>query len=202
MGKKVSGKAKSVIAPKSTSVLRSSAIPLGLPSSSPGALGGTAPVWKTLPFAMQPQQQTEWCWAAVSVSVSFYYSSASTWTQCSLANDELGQTTCCLNGSTVACNQPWYLDRALTRTSHLKAFAPGSILVAKVKAEIDADRPLGVRIGWSNGGGHFVVIDGYSNSDLLDIQDPFWGSSTIDYTLFLSSYQGSGSWTHSYWTQP
>lgn len=163
-------------------------------------------LWRRLAgFAMQTQLQTQWCWSACSVSVSTSYDSTSTWTQCSLVNAELGQTTCCQNGSTAQCNQPWYLDLALTRTGNLASWAGGTATMAQVKSEIRNGRPLGARIGWSGGGGHFVMIAGYRCSaadDWLDIRDPISGSTDVTLATFTSSYQGTGSWTHSYYTTP
>jgi hypothetical protein len=60
-------------------------------------------LWRRLLFSMPTQLQTQRCWAACSVSVSLFYDSASGWTQCSVVNAELGQTTCCQNGSTSQC---------------------------------------------------------------------------------------------------
>lgn len=159
--------------------------------------------WRRLAFTMQPQQQTQWCWAAVSTSVSLFYDPSSTWTQCTVANAELGQTTCCQNGSSAACNVPWFLDRALQRTGNLNAFSSGVTSFADVRTETNAGRPLGVRIGWSGGGGHFVVIEGYKpglGPQRVAIDDPWWGASDLTYAAFQSSYQGTGSWTHSYTT--
>jgi hypothetical protein len=159
--------------------------------------------WRRLAFTMQPQQQTQWCWAAVSTSVSLYYDSSSTWTQCTVANAELGQTTCCQNGSTAACNTPWYLDSALQRTGNLDAFSGGTTAFAGVRTEIDGGRALGVRIGWSGGGGHFVMVEGYKPcpEQRVAIDDPWYGASDLTYNAFVSSYQGTGSWTHSYTTE-
>lgn len=184
------------------SVLQSSIVPLGLSAGAGLAGGGAPPVWQNLSFSMQPQQQTQWCWAAVTASVARFFSVGSAWAQCGLANQELNQTTCCANGSTTGCNQPWYLDRSLQRTGNLKTFAAGTATMNQIQGEITAGRPLGVRIGWANGGGHFVAIDGCAAPDLLDIQDPWYGHSTIDLAHFQTSYQGNGSWTHTYWTQP
>jgi hypothetical protein len=159
--------------------------------------------WRRLTFTMQHQQQTQWCWAAVSTSVSHYYDSSSTWTQCTVANAELGQTTCCQNGSSAACNVPWYLDDALQRTGNLNAFSGGAASFADVRTEIDSGRPLGVRIGWSGGGGHFAVIEGYKpgpGTQRVAIDDPWYGASDLTYSGFQSGYQGTGSWTHSYTT--
>jgi len=160
--------------------------------------------WRRLAFTMQHQQQTQWCWAAVSTSVSLYYDTSSTWTQCTVVNAELGQTTCCQNGSTSACNQPWYLDLALQRTGNLDAVSGGTTSFADVRTQIDAGRLLGARIGWSGGGGHFAVIEGYKpgpGDQRVAVDDPWYGASDITYNTFASSYQGTGSWTHSYTTE-
>ena len=42
----------------------------------------------------------------------------STWTQCRVANGELGHSDCCNSPLPLACNVPWYLDQALTRTNN------------------------------------------------------------------------------------
>ena len=160
--------------------------------------------WRRLAFTMQHQQQTQWCWAAVSTSVSLYYDPSSTWTQCTVVNAELGQTTCCQNGGSAACNQPWFLDDALTRTGNLDAFSGGTTSFAGVRTQIDGGRPLGTRIGWSGGGGHFAVIEGYKpgpGDQRVAIDDPWYGASDLTYNTFATSYQGTGSWTHSYTTE-
>jgi hypothetical protein len=161
-------------------------------------------LWRRLSLAMQAQLQSQWCWAACSVSVSLFYDSASGWTQCSLVNAELGQSTCCQNGSTSQCNQPWYLERALTRTGNLASWSGGTATIAQIRSEIRSGRPLGARIGWSGGGGHFVMIAGYRScdpDDYIDVRDPIYGSSDIALATFTSSYQGTGSWTHTYYTE-
>lgn len=75
-----------------------------------------------------------------------------------------------------------------------------------VRTEIDNGNPLGARIGWNQGGGHFVAIFGYDDTDeaneLLSIGDPWSGNSIVAYDEFTSNYQGSGKWTHSYFTRP
>lgn len=153
---------------------------------------------------MQHQQQTEWCWSAVSTSVALYYSPAGSNTQCDLVNAQLGQTTCCAAGSSAACNQPWYLDRALTGVGHLASVFAGVLSFANCDAQLcGSARPVGVRIGWSGGGGHFVVIGAVDTpaTQLLTVYDPWYGTSQIPYATLQSSYQGTGQWTHTYLTQ-
>ncbi len=158
----------------------------------------------SVPFNMQAQTQTNWCWAATSTSVSHFYSAFSSWTQCRVANGELGLTGCCNSPVPGACNVPWYLDRALTRTSNFDHMVSGTITYAAILSEIRAGRVIGARQGWSGGGGHFMVIHGCSRTGstrYLDIDDPIYGKSTITYDTFASNYQGSGTWTHTYFTK-
>jgi Papain-like cysteine protease AvrRpt2 len=162
---------------------------------------------RCLCFTMQHQQQTQWCWSATATSVAHYYNGASTWTQCSLVNAELGRTDCCTAPSSANCNQPWTLNTVLTRVGHLASFTGGSTSFADVRNEIDNGRPLGVRIGWSGGGGHFNVLSCYTWRRLfrlqsIQVEDPWYGTSVWNYATFRTAYQGTGSWTHSYKTQP
>lgn len=126
---------------------------------------------------MQTQQQGNWCWAAVGVSVAQFYSATTAWSQqCHLAAQELS-LTCCPPGSNAACDVPWYLDRTLQRVGHYNTWAAGPQGIAAIRGEIDANRPLGCRIGWNSGGGHFVVLSGYATStagDFVTVDDPFY----------------------------
>jgi hypothetical protein len=153
-----------------------------------------------LAFTMQPQPQTQWCWAAVSTSVNLYYHPASGQTQCAVANAALGQSTCCQDGSTSQCNQPWFLDQALQIVGSLNAWSPGKAAFANVKKEIDNCRPLCLRIGWNGGGGHFVAVYGYWINK-VNIGDPWYGNSVVTYGSFPGTYQGGGSGTDSYTTK-
>ncbi|MDQ1638875.1 MAG: hypothetical protein QOF62_2214 [Pyrinomonadaceae bacterium] len=158
---------------------------------------------RQLAFNMQPQTQTNWCWAATSTSVSHFYWALSSWTQCLVANAELSLTNCCNSMVPTACNVPWFLDRALTRTQNFVSIS-GPITFQQVRDEIDAGRPVGTRIGWSGGGGHFMAIYGYSlveGVEYFDIDDPIYGKSHLTVADFSSNYQGSGSWTHAYLTK-
>jgi len=150
---------------------------------------------------MQMQTQSNWCWAATATSVSRYFWRWSTWAQCRVANAELGHTDCCQDPVPDDCNVPWYLDRALTRTQNFVSMT-GPASFEQVRDEINAGRPVGARIGWSGGGGHFMVIYGYSligGDEYFDIDDPIYGKSHLPMSEFASSYQGTGSWTHTYY---
>ena len=104
---------------------------------------GTAERRRDIGLHMQTQLQPNWCWSAVSTSVSQFYNPASAWTQCTLANAELEQTGCCADGSTPLCNKDWYLDRALTRTGNLQSWVGNPVALSDVEHEVNAGRPVG-----------------------------------------------------------
>ncbi|HKO97682.1 MAG TPA: papain-like cysteine protease family protein [Pyrinomonadaceae bacterium] len=159
-------------------------------------------VSKQLSFDMEMQTENNWCWAATATSVSHFYWSISTWTQCLVASNELG-LTCCDDPVPGACDVPWWLSKALELTKNL-VLVTGPATFQSVRDEIDAGRPVGARIGWSGGGGHFMVIYGYSivgNVNYFDIDDPIYGKSHLSVADFSNSYQITGTWTDTYFTK-
>jgi len=159
--------------------------------------------WDRLQFQMQPQQQSNWCWAAVATSVSHYYDAASSWNQCDVANGQLSRTDCCGPGAAGPCNVYGYLDDALTRIGHFDHSTGSVTHFPSVRGEIDGSRPLCLRVAWSGGGAHFLSIIGYLGdaTGYLALDDPIYGKSDISYDTLKASYQGSGSWTHSFYTK-
>ena len=158
---------------------------------------------KVLAFNMQAQTQTQWCWAATSTSVSRFYSIFSPWTQCKVASQAMGET-CCATPVPGPCNQPWYLNLALDITGNFVSYQGGTITWSQIRDELDKGLVVGARIGWSGGGGHFMVIHGVSKqgaTEYLHIDDPIYGKSTLTYQTFATNYQGSGTWTHTYFTK-
>jgi hypothetical protein len=161
------------------------------------------PVWDRLSFQMQHQQQANWCWAAVSTSVALYYDPLSNWSQCTVANGELARTDCCGAGASTSCNVYGYLDSSLTRVGHLDHMDGSVAEFQAVDDEIDAGRPVGIRVAWSGGGAHFLAIIGYLEDvqNYVAVDDPIYGKSDVSYDTLRTSYQGSGTWTHSYYTK-
>lgn len=156
-----------------------------------------------LNFTMQQQTQSQWCWAATSTSVSKFYSWLSPWTQCKVASEAMGES-CCVTPVPGACNQPWFLNLALEITENFVSYQGGTISWADIKSQLDAGLVVGARIGWNGGGGHFMVIHGVSRQagiEFLHIDDPIYGKSTLTYQTFATNYQGSGTWTHTYFTK-
>jgi papain like cysteine protease AvrRpt2 len=158
-----------------------------------------------LPFNIQAQTQSNWCWAATATSVSHFYSFLSPWTQCKVASAELAKE-CCTTPVPGACNVPWYLDKALTRTNNFFNMQSGTAPWNTVKSELEKGLVVGARVGWNGGGGHFMVLHGvsasiFSTTKFLHIDDPIYAKSTLTYDQFATNYQGSGTWTHTYFTK-
>ena len=63
--------------------------------------------------------------------------------------------------------------------------------------------PPCIRIGWSGGGGHFIGVYGCQADDLILVTDPIYGDSIVtNDTLTGGTYEGNGTWTNTYFTQP
>lgn len=155
-------------------------------------------------FVMQKQLQTQWCWSAVATSTSIFYNSLSIWTQCLLANAALQQTTCCTNPGSSVCNISWYLDRALGITGNLVSVVGSAAAFNDIQDQTNQGLPLGARQGWSGGGGHFMILTGVNNlnnTQMVAVEDPWYGPSYIPYNTFVSGYHGTGKWTHTYYTK-
>src|SRR5262249_3004010 len=157
-------------------VLMSSLKSLGLSNQRLGGAGGMA--GQTVAnFAMQHQLQTQWCWAAVSASVTALHQQPMT--QCAIVNLTRSLNSCCQSGSSSSCNQPWYLDQALLKTGTLARMTAQYLPWSQLRSEIDAGKPVGVRMGWPNGGGHFLAVSGYdAQLGIIAVADPWFGNSS------------------------
>jgi len=157
---------------------------------------------------VEHQKMSEWCWAAVSVSVNRLFRPGSAHSQCEIAGTTLGHE-CCGASEPAACNSPHELHPVLG-TLHLLAHDPivKPIPFDRVQKEIDGGRPICVLIRWldndgqQNGRGHFIAIRGYrvtpAQKQFVSIGDPLYGPSEIAYGEFANpkgGYRdGSGVW--------
>lgn len=159
----------------------------------------TLTIWSGFP--MQHQQQSNWCWAAVSTSVDHWYNPSSTVTQCQVVNQQVGRNDCCQNGGSSNCNVYGFLDQALGYVGRLDHVDSSTESYATVVGQVVTFHPLGIRVAWSGGGAHFIAATGHEQGDMVVIDDPIYGTSVVYYTTLMGTYQGSGNWTHSYFTK-
>lgn len=172
---------------------------------------------ETNPFLMQQQQEGNWCWAAVALAIKKYFAAESPLTQCSIAGPVLthekqitAATSCC--DSPDSCNMPATLQDALSFTHNLREIMANAFLSFEdIKKEFTKSppRPIGVRIEWPNGGGHFIAIEGYrefsSGAQQVLVADPLYPdgtSSYVDYNDVVECYGAGGTWSDTFLVQP
>ncbi|MCW3086420.1 MAG: hypothetical protein JWP12_3786 [Bacteroidetes bacterium] len=149
-----------------------------------------------LQFTMQFQAQSNWAWSAVASSVSAFYGGNTT--QCELANWAFAQNTCCVNGSSSTCNRPYSISDALQYLKTLLALQQNALTPDKIKQEIDAGRPVVVRLRWVSGqSSHCVVITGYDDNGyepIIFVSDSALGNSVLTFNNFPANYHGGATW--------
>ncbi len=145
---------------------------------------------KVLKFRIQRQEQSNWCWAAIAVSVDRYFDRKSHLTQCEVANKVLraeppanpqppppslplpdSDQGCCCHCccKPEECDYPAELEIALQQVYKWRNSFGRGLTIAEVQREIDRGRPICAGITWVSAGansspsttGHFVVIRGY-----------------------------------------
>jgi hypothetical protein len=168
----------------------------------------------TIDFKMQRQQHSNWCWAAVAVSVARYFDPDSTWCQCRVASRMAKQAnlkvagcgTCrSPSGVPKKCNRPWFLGKALRIVKRSRGkHKDGSLSFGKIRELIKAGRPVCARILWGEGPeAHFVVVSGCFTTKTgerwLDVEDPDSGSSTwLDEEFRKNYHYAQGKWVRTY----
>ena len=171
-------------------------------------------------FNLQMQQQTKWCWAAVTTSLlSFFYSDTSL-TQCQVVRKCFGQqqngaeagADCCQSGYSELCNKTFKLSQALETMGILESYANSVLTLKEIRRQISEGVPLAIRIGWRdrNGNlsssGHFVMLTAVGPDDprgddhawvrVADPKDKV--ASYTTYGTLKSNYKCQGQWTHTY----
>jgi len=163
------------------------------------------------------QQQTQWCWAAITQTVANYFGHYKP--QCRMASrfikTQPGEYCCtAAKAGSSECNQPYYLDRSIGHYNMLNQFTGGTLPTTSVVGQIGAKRPVGMRIGWNGGGGHFILAYGARHDvtfhgfppkpkviETFHVWDPAnGGDAAVVARAGVTNYKSAGSWTHSYTT--
>lgn len=155
------------------------------------------------------QVQNQWCWSACSNTILKHY--GVTTTQCQIAEytrtvatwNNFGPTDCCIT-ATAGCNYWNYMwGYAGSIQDILNQFGSigvtnisNTISTSAIQTEINNNRPFVIRWGWTSGGGHFIVGEGYDLSNNVYYMNP-WpgeGSKVAAYSWVVND--GVHSWTH------
>jgi len=159
---------------------------------------------KVLPFQHVHSTASRSAWAAAALSISRYYG-LRTVGELGLTQDGIEDRVQHLTPRARVASQGDLFDLALKAVGHANgkpvAAAPDP---AKVLAELNAGRPVAVRIEWSSGLPHYVVIYGYRvREGLLEyvVDDPIHGVLSVSDWSLMHSYLCDGRWTRSYMTR-
>jgi hypothetical protein len=171
-------------------------------------------------FNLQMQQQTKWCWAAVTTSLLRFFYSDMSLTQCQVVRKCFGQqqnsdesgADCCQSGDSELCNKTFKLSQALEAMGILESYVDSALPLKEIRRQISAGVPLAIRIGWRdrNGNlsnsGHFVMLTAVGPDDprgddhawvrVADPKDKV--ASYTTYETLKNNYKCQGQWTHTY----
>jgi Papain-like cysteine protease AvrRpt2 len=201
--------------------------PVNIAEVMPATRGAKSPAGAAT-FEMQPQQEAQWCWAAVAVSVNDFLNAPRTWTQSKLAAKALNRTCSSVPNPEDPCDRAFSLDTALKATGNL--LSPNGAQFDRFVNFADLQTywaavpyPVCARIVWDDGSGnaHFIALTGYTElangQKLVTVHDPSptaFAPTVWDYDLLKANYQGpsdpqdpgavspKGHWHDSYFVQP
>ena len=138
-----------------------------------------------LSVGLKQQEHSNWCWAASSQMVFGWFGKS--YTQCSLANYSFGINYACGNATfywNSNANSP-NSAQAITQVLNaggVSAYRTGALSQSALQSKIDASKPFIIGWYWTSGGGHAVVVKGYSGN----------------YVYFNDPWPGNGSYTRTY----
>jgi Papain-like cysteine protease AvrRpt2 len=168
-------------------------IPIRAPRRRAAAAPAVAPVMLDVPYVKQTQNQ--WCWAACTQMVAAFLDNPDV-RQCELANFLHGRTNCCQQPGSDACNQPTPWEGVGPVYNHVNINCITNTWPVNpqvVVRELTLRRPVEVGLLWLGGGGHVVLIRGFTAQGLLAINDPWFGTGLCTYAHLFTAY-GSGRW--------
>ena len=148
------------------------------------------------------QEETEWCWVAVSKCVLDYYGHSKQ--QCEIAEytrdvstwHNYGTTPCC-NDASQGCNYENYdcehigsIQDILVHFGGIDNNCTGFLPIVDIRNNISQRRPLIVR--HDNFGEHFIVVYGIDNNDIIYYMDPIdgYGIGAAHYENFKNGILG------------
>jgi hypothetical protein len=143
------------------------------------------------------QEKSEWDGPAIMMALGRYFGKGPT-TQADWAQ--------VLNGTTD--NVPMYLDRLTGAAAIIGlkgTLIPSPLQDIDIESTINSGGFVVCRIAWQGGGGHFVLISGYSSEGAetyFQVMDPFYGPSLYSDQALRTQYQGAGVWSHSVVLKP
>lgn len=161
----------------------------------------------SLPFDIQQQKMTNWCWAAVATSVFKFYRPQSQITQPKFVADFLKRPQCDSNAPSPICNQQASLSEALHMLNIFNGRIDNPANPDIVERELTNRKPVCCLLFHPEFSGHFVVIsalfrDPATSIVSVRVEDPMDGMERIvRYPDLINGFKGS-HWVKTYFTKP
>jgi len=186
----------------------------------PGFAG--APVSHVLHgLGMAGQEETNWCWSAVTQAVLRYLRGTV------ISQEDIASTHAQRSGKPYVCGPPQRKKTVGGRCADLACqgscndahilriilkeqgcydgllSSDAAPTFSQIRSEVDAGRPVACRIQWSDSGGHFVLVSGWTigadDVERVHVLDPAANEGgraiverVLPHTTFASAYTQSG----------
>jgi hypothetical protein len=156
---------------------------------------------ESLAVTLHPQQTSMWCWAASGQMVMEYL--GTNVSQCTQANNRFSYTDCCnstVPGHCIKGGWPEFDKYGFdfTRTSNT-ALSWDQLKKEVCNKSYCGKRPYCFSWHWNGGGGHMMVVIGYTTVDgvnMVEINDP-WAPNVGDHRFITyDAYVSGAGYTH------
>ncbi|MBR8279063.1 papain-like cysteine protease family protein [Burkholderia vietnamiensis] len=166
--------------------------------------------YTTVEIAIQQQERTQWCWAAVAMGVSTFFDASRPWTQCSIATRVTGGACCGPRQDDDGCDIPEPLEAVLESVGVTTQRFDVFDITAIAHEIVNENRPVAIRVEWTDSGhvgeGHYIVISGvestaeFASIQYVKVMDPLYGPGICSIDELREAYtQNRGRWTNSYY---
>lgn len=161
-------------------------------------------------FDLQPQEKTEWCWAAVTASLNRFFANGYPTRQDQVVNECREDL---VDVEQKGDNQTLVITKALDTMDLLSMRCYYAISLDEIRRQMQLGLPVPIHIEWKGGGGHYVVITGVlpqhpkgDGHTWLRVADPNVTDEAKEMTLpryytynaLKTRYRTNGKWTHTY----
>ncbi len=152
-----------------------------------------------LDVILRPQLTGMWCWAASGQMVMEFLGHPVQ--QCTEANNEFGRSDCCNSPTPASCvsgGWPEFGKYGFT----FKRTSSTALTWSQLQQEITASaRPIAFSWGWSGGGGHMMVVNGYrtvAGVNYVEVSDP-WPPNVGDHKFITYDFYVESAGDHTHW---
>ncbi len=153
-------------------------------------------------FVIQKQLKSNWCWAAVTASLSAYYGKQNDADQTRLVTKIMHPKNSCEGEECKTCNRPWYVGEALEMAGILREAIPNTISEKRLINELNHHHPVVIAVKCRGiVSGHTFVISSMMNDGTFAT----WDSKTLDveylsYHQLTTSSSQKGKWVNTFLT--